>query len=518
MEDSSGSLPQALNPLSRDTSAKKKIFKVRGGAARQSSSHASIGDVAGSPQDEEADNARHQQPSRDESRMRMEVEQDEDDEQDAEKGLDLLLKKNADDNDDTMNEHGILKVYQVDGHGETGGIHQQSTPYLSFKQAKALKAQHHPHFRVTVENKDTGEVEHAYEPLPLTISTGWHVMKGEGFITVASYGILLLFLLVIITMMGASAKGAAHNDSDTATAFMVFAALLVTMIVALLCLIAFATVVDTLTFDTGDPRKSGKKIYEYGVGIVLYFRWLKFMACLFFFMSILSVPALFFYHSGTVLDLENTPGLTKLASLTLGSIGESTPLCYQESTTNSTLDDDFYDDFYHINHTVKGYIELKCPVGQITELKVLYGNPSGWCGCHDLFRPSETGTCASPVIEHEDTKLRQMFFKYVLNQGFYDEYMDETQLQTWKDSSKLDFELLQNVMSDQKWTRAKERVLKQECCGTKFPVEFYHQPESNPSCASDTMQAIADTACLGKNSCNLTMNEGAPQVRALPVQ
>jgi hypothetical protein len=498
----------AHNPLK----SKSKLLHVRGGAARNSESIQRMRGLSSETPEEQSMRDLNRLAKQESAEAALD-EENADMERETEDGLSLLKSKNTTINLHT-NEHGIHKKYQDEkGRGETGGLHQQAHPYLSFKQAKEQAPKYHPHFKVAIENKDTGETEHVFEPLSLSISTGWHVMKGEGFINAAAVAIFVLFLLILCTMMAAAVKGASRDD-DTATALVVLAALLVLGILALLCLVLFATFLDTLTFDHGDPRKSGKKMYEYGVGIVLYFRWLKFLACLFFFMAMLSVPALFFYHSGTVLDIDNLPALQKLTSLTLGSIGESTPLCYQqEHLSTEYVGDAFYDEFYHVNHTQRGFILVECPIGQITELKVLYGNPTGWCGCHERFRPDEVGACASPQIEEETTTLLdRLNFKYLLNGGFYEKHMDPTELQTWRDSGMRDFSLLQAVLDRQNtWTRAKERILKQDCCGTDFPVTFYHQPTSNPSCTSYTMQPIADAACLGHKSCNLTLNEGRAQ-------
>ena len=62
---------------------------------------------------------------------------DDEEEHNFEMGLDLLMTKNAGDDNSLENEHGILKKYQnKDGHGETGGNGNESNPYLSFIQAQ----------------------------------------------------------------------------------------------------------------------------------------------------------------------------------------------------------------------------------------------------------------------------------------------------------------------------------------------------------------------------------------------
>ncbi len=60
----------------------------------------------------------------------------------------------------------------------------------------------------------------------------------------------------------------------------------------------------------------------YGVGITLYFQFLKFLATIFFVMSIVSIPAYIFFSSGNSSTQETSADLkTQLASLSLGNIG-----------------------------------------------------------------------------------------------------------------------------------------------------------------------------------------------------
>ena len=69
----------------------------------------------------------------------------------------------------------------------------------------------------------------------------------------------------------------------------------------------------------------------YGVGIVLYFQFLKHLILCFFLMSLLSVPAYIFYFSGNAsgqkLDVSNVKNL--MTAFSLGNIGQ----CKATTTT-----------------------------------------------------------------------------------------------------------------------------------------------------------------------------------------
>jgi len=61
---------------------------------------------------------------------------------------------------------------------------------------------------------------------------------------------------------------------------------------------------------------------EYGVGLVLYFKFLKFLIVLFFLLSIGSTPAYYFYFNGNSADnSEYSSAKYYLAAFSLGNIG-----------------------------------------------------------------------------------------------------------------------------------------------------------------------------------------------------
>ena len=61
---------------------------------------------------------------------------------------------------------------------------------------------------------------------------------------------------------------------------------------------------------------------SYGVGITLYFQFLKFLAIMFFILMVVSCPAYIFFASGNPSRQDGNSGLkASLASLSLGNIG-----------------------------------------------------------------------------------------------------------------------------------------------------------------------------------------------------
>jgi len=74
----------------------------------------------------------------------------------------------------------------------------------------------------------------------------------------------------------------------------------------------------------------------YGVGTVLYFQMLKYLAFMFLMMFTLSIPAIIFFFSGT--EVEDTT-LTKIvAAGSLGNLGASEPVCREGNYDLSTAE------------------------------------------------------------------------------------------------------------------------------------------------------------------------------------
>lgn len=61
---------------------------------------------------------------------------------------------------------------------------------------------------------------------------------------------------------------------------------------------------------------------QYGVGIALYFQFLKHIVWMFFIVSLMSVPAYVFFYSGNSSKLEATNIKNVLTAFSLGNIGQ----------------------------------------------------------------------------------------------------------------------------------------------------------------------------------------------------
>lgn len=83
-------------------------------------------------------------------------------------------------------------------------------------------------------------------------------------------------------------------------------------------------------------RQTGLK--EFGVGICLYFKWLKYLVCIFFVLVLLSIPALIFFISASDGDFKTHPSFdTMLALTTLGNMGTDFNSCGRTSNLKSSV-------------------------------------------------------------------------------------------------------------------------------------------------------------------------------------
>lgn len=107
----------------------------------------------------------------------------------------------------------------------------------------------------------------------------------------------------------------------------------------------------------------------FGVGIVLYFKFMKMMICLFFLFSILSVPAYLFFISGYIYNTGSTSTMTYsdgLTATTLAGVGYSTSVCTQKNYSQSAT----------------SVIYLNCSVGTLADFSyVNYGLISTSTSC-----------------------------------------------------------------------------------------------------------------------------------------
>lgn len=119
-------------------------------------------------------------------------------------------------------------------------------------------------------------------------------------------------------------------------------------------------------------------------GIVLYFKLLKALIVLFFFMSLLTLPSLLLYGiAGTKDPIEQAfstviESQAPLAYSTLGALGEPIPSCRQVSEGKK--------------------FSFRCPSGGVVRSIVsYYGQPSGSCGCPSIQQPLKSGVCNGSI-------------------------------------------------------------------------------------------------------------------------
>jgi hypothetical protein len=83
------------------------------------------------------------------------------------------------------------------------------------------------------------------------------------------------------------------------------------------------------------PSMRQSDFAEYGMGMVIYFQFLKFMATMYCVMTVISIPSMVFYFSGNPTDRLSMSDL--IPALSLGNIGQSETACasgiYEPSTS-----------------------------------------------------------------------------------------------------------------------------------------------------------------------------------------
>jgi hypothetical protein len=106
-------------------------------------------------------------------------------------------------------------------------------------------------------------------------------------------------------------------------------------------------------------RKENREsdLQEYGSGIVLYFQFLKYLGCVFFVLSLLSLPSMFFFYSGNMSHEGSMKGI--ITALSMGNIGEARTAC---STGR-------YQDIRFGNNNPTLTISLTCANGYLDEIE-----------------------------------------------------------------------------------------------------------------------------------------------------
>ena len=115
------------------------------------------------------------------------------------------------------------------------------------------------------------------------------------------------------------------------------------------------------------PRPREPSDFEkLGVGVVLYFKYLKIMGCAFFLLTLLATVQFIIFENAGALNEEleaQGGGISSLGVLTMGNLGEGQVLCERVSEGET--------------------LKLFCNEGQVIGgfKKILYGQPDGSCTC-----------------------------------------------------------------------------------------------------------------------------------------
>lgn len=101
---------------------------------------------------------------------------------------------------------------------------------------------------------------------------------------------------------------------------------------------------------------------QFGTGLVLYFKFLKFMMTLFFVFCILGFPSLVFYALGGKLNSVEVTGIDSLQLTTIGNLGDS---------------DIFCEEYFDLDD-----VHLECPEGALLgKVEAHFGLMTGSCEC-----------------------------------------------------------------------------------------------------------------------------------------
>ena len=104
-------------------------------------------------------------------------------------------------------------------------------------------------------------------------------------------------------------------------------------------------------------RKSD--LADYGVGVVFYFQFLKYMACLYFVMAVLSIPAMFIFYNGNTERSSDLDIGSLVTQFSLGNLGASDTACGSG----------VYDKKNVVDGNKIASIPLSCPYGKLAAIQ-----------------------------------------------------------------------------------------------------------------------------------------------------
>lgn len=231
-----------------------------------------------------------------------------------------------------------------------------------------------------------------------------------------------------------------------------------------------------------DLPTDSRVLDQFGLGVALYFKFLKAMAWLFLLLVALSLPSLVVFvlgggHGGgfqspweEVKALAKQDPTTVLGVTSLGHLREASSICSQAASGET--------------------LSLACPTGEIGFVKALYSAKAtqGVCTCPDNYSVSDSsGVCrGSPVVKCADG--------------------ENSQCTATCPSDGFGCFLGTHPISGD------------SCCAFHLDQESLNADfgdlriKSRNGCGSYTAQAIVEGMCFGKASCTVMVNEEAMQM------
>jgi hypothetical protein len=210
---------------------------------------------------------------------------------------------------------------------------------------------------------------------------------------------------------------------------------------------------------------------QYGIGMSLYFKFLKVMIWLFLLLIVLSIPSLVIYVIGGRNSMDEFQALAKqnlpavLGMTSIGHLKSSSSACDQ------------------VLHG--GTVQLTCPAGEIGYIKTVYSS-------HDT-----QGSCTCPEMNKIETKSGKCRGKPIA--------CGPGQSCEWSCPRDGPGCFL-----------GKHPISKWSCCAHDYEYTNKNQVvgnfsqlriRSDPKCYSESMELIANGICLGKSSCSFNVSE-----------
>jgi hypothetical protein len=334
-------------------------------------------------------------------------------------------------------------------------------PHLSSQAAQDFLNHRHPRQQVVKTNREDGSTTTKYKTWDLCHPFGWHSLTGQEFDSAMFKGIMFFFFVTLAS--GTVWWLILNGGGDKANMWKAMCAAIGAFGMMMLCAVAmsFSRCLGSNSEEGDDP------LSQYGVGMVLHFKLLKFMAAMFGILSFLSFPSLFLFVNGSVYPAGQLGDWRlALAMTTLGSIGDAEPICGKISVTGNS-----------------SVLRLECPSElQIASFTAFYGNPIGQCGCSDT-----TCSRAGLLAGEETCKVSD------------DGTCPTTASATWDPARPQDSYII-----------SVEPVLNQDCCGIGNPPPFTSliaAPNRTRPCSSSNMNDAITAKCKGRSSCTIDIHE-----------